>query len=1332
MEKLNRSKKHAFTLSGVAIAVYMLSFPCRSEIQFDGSVGAGGVHNAAFFENGHYIFDSDGQIVGSNLFYSFSHFNLPAGESVYFNSTVALDNVISRVTGGIPSHIDGSFNSFIDDADFWFINPAGIVFGDQASLNINGSFYVSTANYLKFSDDLIFDVNQTSNPILTSAVPEAFGFLSDAPASVTFTGANLQVGEGKTFAVVGGDINIQSMQDANNDSIGSFLVAPSGRIALVSLASSGEVAIHSPNINTDTFAKEGLINISSHQYAFNGISTRGNSAGEIVIRGGDLTILNSYLFSDTMGNGAGKKIDIQIRDNINILGLGAAFSNQYGGIYAGTFGAGKGADVSILAKNIFLDDGIINASNFDSGTAGNIKIKADNLKMTSNSEIKLETYAKGHAGDLTIETDNLEMVGISEDFDVRAPEITASSFGDGSAGRVSIHAKAISMINQAAINLDSQGKGTAGQLTIEKADILDMQNSFIDAGASGFGDGGRINITASIINIKDTLITSASHDKGNGGDISIHSHALNISGFAFIHLNAYDEGHGGDLIVETDTLTLNDSAEITSSTYGKGSGGSLSITAKDSAVLSGYLSSIKTTAIGDTDIGNAGKLTINTPSLTLSDKAAIKTNSYGGSGDAGDIVVNAETIHLLQGGQISSSSGYWNADIGDVRPGSGSAGSIQITATKNLVVSGDDKTNPTLRSGIYSQTIDGKAGSIRIDTAALEMSDRGQISTDTTGNADAGKIDVHSGSINMDSGSEITSGTGVKINDRIFVGNGKGGLINVVSDGDFAISDVGTSISTDTQGNGQAGEINLHGQNITIESEGKISSISTSTGDAGKITIDAEEKISLLGKSTISTNTSSKANAGEIALIAKVVDLIDESQIKSSSLQNSIGSAGNIIITAGYLSLSKMGFVAAENYNGSGGNIDLAVKNIALTEGGTISSTTRGIGNAGGINIREAQNVEIKGVADNFVVDLPDGGNKFGLASGIYLNTAGTGNGGNLDLQTQHLKISDGGLISAVAAFGSSAETQGGDITIQADSIDLQSGGLISAATSGIGKAGNVNVTATDSLSISGTFDRTQHANVTNPRISDHSGINNSASFALDNRAQHLGSSGSIRVNAGNLSLTDGGEISVANEGTDAGSVGGSISIDAGKRFYSHNGRISAATASAEGGDITLKAQDMIHLVDSQISTSVAGGKGSGGNINIDPQFLILDNSQITAQALQGAGGNIKIIAEHFIATPDSILSASSQFGVDGKVIIDSPDTNMLGKMATLTTKFLDPATLFKEQCEARYNAGLSSLSVMVTDVKAAPGESYLTDTPESTTSNSPRSCQKPIQQNSW
>jgi large exoprotein involved in heme utilization and adhesion len=132
----------------------------------------------------------------------------------------------------------------------------------------------------------------------------------------------------------------------------------------------------------------------------------------------------------------------------------------------------------------------------------------------------------------------------------------------------------------------------------------------------------------------------------------------------------------------------------------------------------------------------------------------------------------------------------------------------------------------------------------------------------------------------------------------------------------------------------------------------------------------------------------------------------------------------------------------------------------------------------------------------------------------------------------------------------------------------------------------------------------------------------------------------------------------------------------------------------------------MIRLTDSQVSTSVKGvsGDSDGGNISIDPQFFILQNSQLTAQANAGAGGAINVIAGVFIADPNSLVSASSASGPQGTVNIQSPVQNIGGELTPMSDEFSSAVALLAQQCAARVADGMFSTFV-VTGREGLPAE---------------------------
>src|SRR5207245_2944704 len=176
---------------------------------------------------------------GTNLFHSFGQFTVGTGNTAnFFNETArATSNILSRVTDGSPSNIFGTIQTTgFPGANLFLINPAGVVFGPTAHLNVEGSFHVSTADYLRLADLSggnagIFHADATRSSVLTTAPVAAFGFLNNTPAAITIQQSGLQVPTGKTLSIVGGDISF------NGDPILGFLSAPSGTIQMTSVGS---------------------------------------------------------------------------------------------------------------------------------------------------------------------------------------------------------------------------------------------------------------------------------------------------------------------------------------------------------------------------------------------------------------------------------------------------------------------------------------------------------------------------------------------------------------------------------------------------------------------------------------------------------------------------------------------------------------------------------------------------------------------------------------------------------------------------------------------------------------------------------------------------------------------------------------------------------------------------------------------------------------------------------------------------------------------------------------------------------------------------------------
>src|SRR6185503_14819328 len=147
----------------------------------------------------------------------------------------------SRVTGGSVSNINGLLTSTIPGVNLFLLNPAGVLFGPNASVNIGGSFRVSTADYIRFIDGYKFSTTLGADGNFTSAPYAAFGFLGPTAAPITFDRSSIEVQPGATLGVVGGDINLIGPSAGENT-----LQAKSGEVHVVSVASAGEVPIVVP------------------------------------------------------------------------------------------------------------------------------------------------------------------------------------------------------------------------------------------------------------------------------------------------------------------------------------------------------------------------------------------------------------------------------------------------------------------------------------------------------------------------------------------------------------------------------------------------------------------------------------------------------------------------------------------------------------------------------------------------------------------------------------------------------------------------------------------------------------------------------------------------------------------------------------------------------------------------------------------------------------------------------------------------------------------------------------------------------------------------------
>lgn len=205
-------------------------------------VTSDGTTNTIVNTNGNDFTILNGIDKGNNLFHSFSNFSVPTGGSTTFDltNTPNITTIFSRVTGSNVSNIDGLIRTLNSNnpVSLFLINPNGIAFGQNAKLDISGSFVGTTASSIKFADGTEFSTTDPSvPPLLTMSVPIGLQMGTTAGAiavqGATTNANGLQVKPGQTFALIGSDINLAQANIRASDGYIELWALQNGEIAII-------------------------------------------------------------------------------------------------------------------------------------------------------------------------------------------------------------------------------------------------------------------------------------------------------------------------------------------------------------------------------------------------------------------------------------------------------------------------------------------------------------------------------------------------------------------------------------------------------------------------------------------------------------------------------------------------------------------------------------------------------------------------------------------------------------------------------------------------------------------------------------------------------------------------------------------------------------------------------------------------------------------------------------------------------------------------------------------------------------------------------------------
>jgi filamentous hemagglutinin family protein len=651
----------------------------QAQITLDGSLGPRG----ALRGPNYLISDRVGQIHGPNLFHSFGQFNLSTGEIAIFTGPSTIHNIVGRVTGGSPSMIDGLIStSSIPGANLYLLNPSGVMFGPNASLDVSGSFHVSTADYLRLADGARFSAHLSDTTVLTVAPPAAFGFLGPTPAPMSVSGSRLEVPEGQTLSFIGGDLTVAPFRSAS-----PTLMAPGGRITLVSVSSSGEVGFHPTELlqppELNAFTSLGRITLSGNA-TLDASGTRGGtitSGGTIVIRGGHLMVDFSTVTSVTRGDvdGAETGIDIGVAGD-------AVITNQTE-VGTATRGAGRAGVVRLTAGSVEVSNGASLSTRTFSGSTGlggDMNIEAGQLTLIGDGRIISLTQGAKQAGTVTVTAhDTIRIAG-------GLSGIITRTESEGAAGRLAIAASTLVLEDGGTITASSTGTGPAGDIRIEVGQLTLSGGAAIDSGTEGRGPGGIMSVTAhDMIRITGrdraglpSRISSNTLGEGAAGHLAIAAPSLVLEDGGTITASTAGTGWAGDIRIEVGQLTLSGGAAIDSSTVGRGPGGITSVTAHDTIRIvgrgpdrAGRPSRLSSVA-GEEGAAGAGRLVIEASTLSLEDGGALSVATTG-PGPAGDIRLEVGQL-TLGGGAVIDSSTF----------GPGVGGTVTVRAREAIHIAG--------------------------------------------------------------------------------------------------------------------------------------------------------------------------------------------------------------------------------------------------------------------------------------------------------------------------------------------------------------------------------------------------------------------------------------------------------------------------------------------------------------------------------------------------------------------------------------------------------------------------------------------------------------------
>jgi filamentous hemagglutinin family protein len=676
------------------ILLILLCFPLCPEaaVTLDGTVGPAG--QTTLTGPDYLIRPEYGHQAGGNLFHSFLRFGIDTGESVTFSGPLSVRNIISRVTGGEISRIDGMLRSLIPEADLYLLNPAGVIFGPGAALDLGGAFHVSTADYLRMGEEGPFYSQPHAGEILSVSPPSAFGFLKAGEgenASLVFDAARMDFSD-KTFSLIGGDIRITNRSGLNLNG---------GQLNIAAVSGEGEVVPGEGGPDVSSFSEMGYTEISGGS---GGMPTEVDVRyGSIYIRSGTFVADHSEILADipyTAADPPPAVFDIAA-EKVEIRN-GSILSTD-------TFGRVPGADMHIRASESLCISGsrirVGSIGSKASADAGSLYMEAPDIRLEAGSEIQSESQGKsaGNAGNINLKAEN--SLHISDTL------LDTYTTGVGNAGNVNLQGADIRLDGSTAIRAFTRGSGAAGSVRMTAGSSLEIRgDASVRTESRNRGNAGAIFMEGQQILLADSSSVSSSAEfteegGGDAGQILLNGGTVCLQDSAGIKTETDGKGNAGDIFVNAENLRMQNQSSLSSASRAAslgGDAGTIAVRVQDSLFLGKgtYLTT-------DAESAGGGLIQADAGNIFRMDESIISTSVHKGSGSGGDIYIGdtekgmGPRLLTLNHSRIQA-----NADEGD--------GGAVFIVTDNYVKSADSIVEASSRRG--------NDGSVRVESPDTDIS----------------------------------------------------------------------------------------------------------------------------------------------------------------------------------------------------------------------------------------------------------------------------------------------------------------------------------------------------------------------------------------------------------------------------------------------------------------------------------------------------------------------------------------------------------------------------------------------------------------------------------